>query len=47
MKTVKQRSHIVWSSGLSDINKVNASNVFVNSLVEYYFWAVKFTIETI
>ena len=37
LKIVKQRSHVVWSSGLSDINKVKASNVFVNSLVEYYF----------
>ena len=47
LKIVKQRSHIIWSSDLSDINKCIASNTFVNSAVEYYFWAVKFTINVI
>ena len=42
---VKQRTHIVWSSSLSDYNKVMASNIFVNSSISYYFWTLKFTIE--
>ena len=32
---------------MSDINKCNASNIFVNSAVEYYFWTVKFSVESI
>ena len=44
---VQKRSHIIWSSQLSDINKCRASNIFVNSAVEYYFWAVKFTINMV
>ena len=47
LKVIEQRSHLIWSSLLSDINKCIASNMFVNSAVEYYFWTVKFTIETI
>ena len=47
LKTVQKRSHIIWSSALSDINKCKASNTFVNSAAEYYFWTVKFTIEMI
>ena len=47
LKNVKQRSHIIWSSALSDINKCMAINQLVNSAVEYYFWAVKFPIDLI
>ena len=47
LKAIEQRSHLVWSSQLSDINKSEASNTFVNSAVEYYFWTVKFTVEVI
>ena len=47
LKVVEQRSHIIWSSGLSDKNKCKASNQFVNSAVEYFFWTVKFTIDLI
>ena len=47
MDIVQKRSHIIWSSELSDINKCKASNTFVNSAVEYYFWTVKFTIEVV
>ena len=39
---VKQRSHIIWNSELYDINKVYASNIFINSAIEYFFWSVKF-----
>ena len=46
-ETVEKGSHIIWSSQLSDINKCKASNTFVNSAAEYYFWTVKFTIEAI
>ena len=42
---VEQRSHIVWSSNLSDHNKVLACNVFVNSSLQYYFWSCKFRID--
>ena len=42
--TVQQRSHIIWSSDLSDWNKVTATNIFVNSSVEYFFWGCKFRI---
>ena len=47
MKTVKQRSYIIWSSDLSDFNKVVACNIFVNSCVEYYFWTQRFTINAL
>ena len=47
LKTVKQRLHIIWSSGLSEAIKCTASNIFVNSAVEYYFWPVKFPINVI
>ena len=47
IKVIEQRSHLVWSSLLSDINKCKACNIFVNSATEYYFWSVKFTINTI
>ena len=47
LKTIKQRSHIIWSSDLSDVNKSVACNVFVNSTVEYYFWAVKFPLNAV
>ena len=47
LKTIQQRSHIVWSSMLSDRNKSTSTNMFINSVVEYYFWAVKFPINVI
>ena len=45
LKKIKQRAHIVWSSKLSDWNKILATNVFVNSSIYYYFWTIKFTID--
>ena len=47
LKTVERRSHIIWSSQLTDINKCRANNQFVNAAVEYYFWATKFPINVI
>ena len=47
LKIVQQRSHIIWSSLLSDSNKCIATNQIVNSAVDYYFWAVKFPIKVI
>ena len=38
---VKQRSSIVWSSPLSDYNKILATNVFVLSPANYYMWSEK------
>ena len=43
--TVEQRTHIIWSSMLSDHNKVIATNVFVNFSLQYYFWSCKFRID--
>ena len=45
LKKIKQRAHIVWSSKLSDWNKILATNVFVNSSIYYYFWTIKFTMD--
>ena len=47
LKVVRQRAYIIWSSELSDANKCMACNQFINSAIEYYFWTVKFTINTI
>ena len=47
LKIIEQRSHLIWSSELSDINNCNASNIFVNIAVEYYFWTVKFSVKSI
>ena len=44
---IKKRTHIVWSSGLSDLHKVTASNLFINSGIEYYFWTLRFNIQTL
>ena len=36
-RTVKQGAHVIWKSSLYDINKVIATNIFVNWCAEYYF----------
>ena len=43
-RKVKQRSHILWSSPLYDVNKVEATNTFVNSLITY-MWSERFNLE--
>ena len=45
LKLVKQRAYIIWNSDLYDINKVYASNIFINSAIEYFFWSIKFTLK--
>ena len=45
IKLVKQRAYIIWNSDLYDMNKVYASNVFINSAIEYFFWSIKFTLK--
>ena len=47
LKLVKQRAHIIWKSDLYDANKVYASNVFINSAIEYFFWSMKFTLKVL
>ncbi len=46
-KVVKQRTNVIWSSPLSDFNKVAATNSFVHSSLEYFMWSEKFNIEDI
>ena len=43
--TVKQRTHVIWSSGLHDWNKVLATNMYVNGCMEYYFWGCNLRID--
>ncbi len=45
VKTVKQRVHVIWKSNLYDINKVVATNSFVDGCVEYYFWGCNMRID--
>ena len=45
LKLVKQRAYIIWNSELYDVNKVYASNIFINSAIEYFFWSMKFTLN--
>ena len=42
---VKQRSNIVWSSPLSDYNKILATNIFVLSPALYFMWTEKMKLE--
>ena len=44
---VKQRANVTWTSPLSDYNKIVATNIFVNSAVEYFMWSEKFNIGDI
>ena len=43
--TVKQRTHVIWSSGLHYWNKVLATNMYVNGCMEYYFWGCNLRID--
>ena len=43
--TVKQRTHVIWSSGLHDWNKVLATNMYVNGCMVYYFWGCNLRID--
>lgn len=44
-KRIHQRANVVWSSPLSDYNKIMACNSYVNGVAEYYFWSEKFRLE--
>ena len=44
LKLVKQSAYIVWSCVFRQVNKVYASNIFINSVVEFFFWSIKFTL---
>ena len=44
---VKQRASVIWTSPLSDFNKVVATNIFVHSSLEYFMWSEKFNIGDI
>ena len=41
MDLIKKRASVIWSSPLSDHNKVVATNIFVHSCVEYFMWTEK------
>ena len=43
-QSIKGRANVIWSSPLSDCNKVLATNVFAYSAVEYYMWSERFKI---
>ena len=45
LETIRGRANITWSSPLSDRNKVTATNTFVNTTAEYFFWSEKFRLE--
>ena len=47
LKTIKQRSSIIWSSPLSDYNKIMATNIFVHSPMEYFMWSERFNLNDI
>ena len=46
-KVIKQRTSVIWTSPLSDSNKISATNMFVLSSVEYFMRSEKFNITTI
>ena len=43
--SVRQRTNVVWTSPLSDYNKVEATNSFVHSSLEYFMWSEKFKLD--
>ena len=46
-KVIRQRTYVIWTSPLSDYNKVMATNIFVISSAEYFMWSEKFNIGVI
>ena len=46
-KLIRQRTNVIWSSPLSDFNKVMATNIFVYSSMEYYMWSERFNLTDI
>ena len=45
VENIESRANVIWSSPLSDFNKVISTNTFVNSTAEYFFWSEKFRLE--
>ena len=43
-EVIEKRANIVWSSPLSDFNKVVSTNVFVLSCLEYFMWTERFNL---
>ena len=41
---VQQRTNVIWTSPLSDYNKVIATNIFAHSSLEYFMWSEKFNL---
>ena len=46
-KVIKKRTNVIWTSPLSDYNKIMATNIFVLSSIEYFLWSEKFTLKEI
>ena len=46
-EVIKQRTNVIWTSPLSDYNKIISTNIFVLSAVEYFMWSEKFTLGNI
>ena len=44
-ESIRGRANVIWSSPLSDCNKVFATNIFVYSALEYYMWSERFNIS--
>ena len=44
---VQQRTNIIWTSPLSEFNKIIATNIFVHSSLEYFMWSEKFNLRVI
>ncbi len=44
-ETIEKRANIVWSSPLSDQNKVTSTNVFVLSCLESFMWTERFNLD--
>ena len=39
IENISQRTNVIWTSSLSDFNKVLATNSFAMSLVNYFMWS--------
>ena len=44
IENISQRTHIIWTSPLSDFNKVLATSSFAMSLVNYFMWSQRINI---
>ena len=44
IENISQRTNVIWTSPLSDFNKVLATNSFAMSLVNYFMWSQRINI---